>query len=386
MAVLQDKARIRKLLKLIDMSALPYLLAKEFKQLFRNRLLPVIIVLLPVAMMNVVPRIATQEVRNLNVAVVDCDHSTLSSRLTRKLQASECFNMYATCRDYGTAYDLLEEGSVDFIVTIGGGFEHNLNRSSETDVMVSVNAVNGMKGGLGNSYLAQIVTQYARELNSENGVATRRPISVEPRYLYNSALDYKPYMIPALMAMTLALLVGFLPALNVVGERERGTIEQINVTPISKIELILSKMIPYWIIGVFIVGFSMLMAWQIHGVVPAGSVCLILLFSMVYILTISSLGLTVSNYSDNMRQAAIVMFFFVVIFIMTSGLISPVASMPGWAQETTRLNPLRYIIAAMRDIYLKDSTFVQLLPQFVPLCIYGLAASLWAVISFRKNS
>lgn len=368
------------------MNALPYLLVKEFKQMFRNWLLPVVFILLPVAMMNVVPRIATQEVSNMNIAVIDCDHSTLSSRLVQKLQASRYFNLYAACHNYTEAYELLQRGDVDFIVTIENEFEHNLYRTGGADVMVSVNAVNGMKGGLGNSYLMQILNQYAQELNHENGTITKRPVTVEPRYLYNATLDYKPYMIPALMALTLILLVGFLPALNVVGEKERGTIEQINVTPVSRIEFILSKMIPYWTVGFFIVGFSMFLAWKIHGVVPAGSILTVVLFNIVYVFTISSLGLTVSNYSDNMRQAAMVMFFFIVIFVLTSGLISPVSAMPHWAQEATLLNPLRYIMTAMRDIYLKGSTLMQLLPQFIPLCIYGTLASIWAVTSFSKNN
>lgn len=368
------------------MKTLPYLLTKEFKQMFRNWILPVVFILLPVAMMNVVPRIATQEVNNLNIAVIDCDHSTLSGRLIQKLQVSDFFNLYAVCPNYRIAYDLLQRGDVDFIMTIENEFEHNLYRTGGADVMVTVNAVNGMKGGLGNSYLTQIVMQYAQELGYESGAIARRPVTVEPRYLFNSSLDYKPYMIPALMAMTLILLVGFLPALNVVGEKERGTIEQINVTPVSRIEFILSKMIPYWTVGIFIVGFCMHLAWKIHGVVPSGPVWLVFLFNIVYIFTISSLGLTVSNYSDNMRQAAIVMFFFVVIFILTSGLLAPVASMPHWAQELTRLNPLRYIITAMREIYLKGSTLHQLLPQFIPLCIYGVLASIWSVVSFQKNN
>lgn len=368
------------------MKALPYLLVKEFKQMFRNWLLPVVFILLPVSMMNVVPRIATQEVKNLNIAIIDCDHSALSQRLTLKLQASDFFNLYAVCPNYQKAYDLLQEGKVDFIVTIEDEFERNLYRASGADVMVTVNAVNGMKGGLGNAYLTQLVMQYANELKADDGVAARAPVSVEPRYLFNPALDYKPYMIPALMAMTLILLVGFLPALNVVGEKERGTIEQINVTPVSRVEFILSKMIPYWTVGIFIVGFSILLAWRIHGVTPAGSVWVVLLFNVAYIFTISALGLTISNYSDNMRQAAIVMFFFIVIFILTSGLISPIASMPHWAQEATRLNPLRYIITAMRDIYLKGSSLAQLVNQFVPLCVYGVLASVWAVVSFQKNN
>ena len=368
------------------MKALPYLLVKEFKQMFRNWLLPVVFVLLPIAMMNVVPRIATQEVKNLNMAVIDCDHSSLSGRLTQKLSSSGFFNLYATCPNYETAYELLEAGKVDFIVTIENEFEHNLYRTHAADVMVTVNAVNGMKGGLGNSYLMQIVMQYAQNIAAEQGITPRRPVTVEPRYLFNAALDYKPYMIPALMAMTLILLVGFLPALNVVGEKEKGTIEQINVTPVSRLEFILSKMIPYWTVGIFIVAFSMLLAWKIHGVVPVGSVPTVFLFCLVYILTISSLGLIISNYSDNMRQAAIVMFFFIVIFVLTSGLISPIASMPEWAQQATRLNPMRYIITAMRELYLKGSTLAQLYNQFGSLCLYAALASVWAVVSFSKNN
>lgn len=368
------------------MKALRYLLVKEYKQMFRNYLLPFFFVVLPFAMVNVVPRIATQEIKNLNLAIIDCDHSTLSARLMQKVSASEYFNLFAVCDNYNQAYDLLQRGDVDFIITIKNEFERNLYRTGGAEVMITVNAVNGMKGGLGNGYLTQIVMQYAGELSAENGTSVKHPVSVEPRYLFNPGIDYKPYMIPALMSMTLVLLVGFLPALNVVGEKERGTIEQINVTPVGRIEFILSKMIPYWTVGLFIVAFSMILAWKIHGVVPAGSIPLIFLFNIVYIFVISSLGLTVSNYSENMRQAAIVMFFFVVIFVLTSGLISPLSSMPDWAQEATRLNPLRYIIAAMRDIYLKGSTFPQLISQFIPLCIYGIVAGVWAVVSFQKNS
>ncbi len=367
------------------MKALKYLLVKEYKQMFRNYLLPIVFVLLPITMMNVVPRIATQEVKNLNLAIIDCDHSTLSARLIQKLSSSEFFNLYATCNKYQEAFALMKRGDVDFILTIENEFEANLYRTGGADVMVSINSVNGMKGGLGNSYLSQIVMQFANELSAESGLMSKPPIKVEATYLFNPEIDYKPYMIPALMTMTLILLVGYLPALNIVGEKERGTIEQINVTPVGRIEFILSKMIPYWTIGIFIVAFSMLLAWKIHGVVPAGSIPLVFLFNVVYILTISSIGLVISNYSDNMRQAAIVMFFFVVIFLLTSGLISPISAMPDWAKEVTRLNPIRYIITAMRDIYLKGSTFTQLIDQFIPLCLYAFATSSWAITSYQKK-
>ncbi len=367
------------------MSALKYLLVKEYKQMFRNVLLPVVFIVVPVMLMNVVPRIATQEVTNINVAVVDADRSTLSERLVQKLAASRYFHLYAAPDDYDAAYDLVLRGDADIVLTIEQDFERNLLRSGTANVAVDANAVNGMRGMLGSSYLTQIVMTYAAELAAERGTAQNAPVAVKPRHLYNTTLEYKPYMIPALMVMSLVLLVGFLPALNIVGEKERGTMEQINVTPVSRTEFILSKMIPYWSVGLFIVVVSMLMAWAIHGVTPTGSVWLILLFNIVGTLTISSLALTVSNYSDSIRQAAMTMFFFIILFLLSSGLLSPVSSMPEWAQEVTRINPLRYLMAAMRDIYLKGSTFTQLLPQFVPLCIYGLVAGVCAVMSYRKK-
>ncbi len=367
------------------MKALRYLLVKEYKQMFRNWILPAVYVIVPIMMMNVIPRLATQEVKNLNLVIIDNDHSSLSRRLTDKVAASAYFNLVNIEASYHDAYEHIKHGDADVIMTIVPDFERDLYRIGKAEVMIDANAVNGMKGSMGAGYLSQIVLAYAGELNNESGIAMKTPLTVCPRFLFNPSLDYKTYMIPAFMLMSLILLVGFLPAMNIVGEKERGTIEQINVTPVGRFEFVLSKMIPYWTVGVFIILVSILMAWRIHGVVPQGSIGLIMLFTIMGSLTISSLGLVVSNYSDSIRQAAMVMFFFVIIFLLTSGLISPISSMPEWAQELTRINPMRYLMQAMREIYLKGSGFMELLPQFIPLCIYGIGASVWAMLSYQKN-
>ncbi len=367
------------------MKALRYLLVKEYKQMFRNWILPAVYVIVPIMMMNVIPRIATQEIKNLSMVIIDNDHSTLSRRLTDKVSSSTYFNLLSIESSYSNAYEHIKYGDADIILTIGQDFERDLYRTGKAEVMIDANAVNGMKGNMGAGYLSQIIMAYANELNKEDGLQMHTPQTVSPRFLFNPSLDYKTYMIPAFMLMSLILLVGFLPAMNIVGEKERGTIEQMNVTPVGRFEFILSKMIPYWTVGIFIIGVSVLMAWRIHGIVPTGSIGLILLFTLVGSLTISSLGLVVSNYSDSIRQAAMVMFFFIIIFLLTSGLLSPVSSMPGWAQELTRINPMRYLMQAMREIYLKGSSLTELLPQFIPLCIYGIGASIWALLSYQKN-
>ncbi len=376
------------------MNALRYLLVKEYKQMFRNWFLPAIFVIVPIVFMNMVPRIATQEIDNLSIAVIDNDRSSASARLMQKISASRHFRLHTVLPD-GAAHDgismhehcmrLMDNGDIDIILTIEHDFERHLYRTGQAAVAIDANAVNGMKGGLGSGYLMQIIMGYARELTAEAGISMQTPVDVSPRYLFNETLEYKVYMIPGLMIMILVLLVGFLPALNVVGEKEKGTIEQMNVTPVSRFEFILSKMIPYWTVGLFIIGVSMLMAWKVHGVAPRGSIALIFLFNIMGTLTVSSLALVVSNYSNTMRQAAMLMFSFLIVFILTSGLLSPISSMPEWAQELTRINPLRYLMAAMREIYLKGSTFTQLLPQFIPLCIFGALSATWAIMSYQKK-
>ena len=365
-----------------------YLIEKEFKQMMRNIILPIVFVMLPIGMINLMPRAATQEVKNLTVSVIDNDHSTWSQRLIQKLSASTYFTLTDVSSTSATALHRVEAGDADFIVEIEPDFERNLVREGVTHVLISANAVNGVKAGLGSSYLSQIINDYATELREERGwraaALGSTALAVSPRYLYNATLDYKRFMIPGLIAMLLVLIVGFLPALNIVGEKEKGTIEQINVTPIGRFDFIFSKLIPYWIVGLFMLTYSMLLTRLIYGYVPEGDLGLIYLFATLFILVVSSLGLIVSNYSNTAQQAALVMFFFLVIFILLSGLLTPIASMPQWAQAITLVNPLRYFIEVMRSLYLKGSTFHDLLPNFYALSLYALIVWIWAIRSYRK--
>jgi ABC-2 type transport system permease protein len=252
-------------------------------------------------------------------------------------------------------------------------------------VMVSVNSVNGVKGGLGSSYLAGIINDYAAELAAENGnhIQSMPPATL---FRFNPYLDYKVFMIPALMVMLLTLCAGFLPALNIVSEKEIGTIEQLNVTPVRKVTFIFAKLIPYWIMGYVILSIAMLMAAFIYGLHPAGSFTTIYLYATVYVLVVSGFGLVVSNYSETMQQAMFVMFFFIMIVILMSGMFTPVNSMPEWAQVITWFNPLKYFIEVMRAIYLKGSGISELLPQFFALCGFALFFNGWAVLSYRKSA
>lgn len=367
-----------------------YLIEKELKQIVRNKFLPKLFIMLPTVMLVIMPWAANQEVKGLKLSVVDNDHSTFSERLIQKTDASEYFTLINVSSSNDEALHSVESGKADLILEIEEDFEKNLVSSGMGKVMISANAVNGVKSGLGSSYLGSVVTDFSADLREESGLnhAPNRgqKFNMAPYYQFNPHLDYKVFMVPALMVMMLTLLSGFLPALNIVGEKEKGTIEQMNVTPVGKFPFVLSKLMPYWLVGFLVLTYSMLLAWWVYGLVPAGNLLTIYLFASIYILVVSGLGLVISNKSATMQQALFVMFFFLMIFILMSGLFTPVSSMPQWAQYITRLNPLRYFIEVMRMVYLKGSSFTELIPYFRALCIFAVVLNFWAIISYRKSN
>lgn len=366
--------------------SLPYLIAKEFKQMLRTRILPIVFLLLPVALMNMVPRIATQEVRGLTFVVVDNDHSTLSRRLIQRIDASAYLSLTASCSTYPEASAQMEQGRADLIVEVPLHYEREHLLGQHPQLGLAANATNGMKGSMATSYVTAITQVELSDFLAEQGITPPTVPVLHSLFRFNPHLDYRLYMIPAIFALILTLIVGFLPALNIVGEKERGTIEQINVTPISKLEFILSKLIPYWVVGLLMSLLGLAAARGIWGFVPLDSLPLFFLFVSLYSLLVSAAGLIVSNYSSNTQQAALTMYFFLVIFILLSGLLTPIRSMPEWAQWLTLLNPMRHLIEAFRGIYIKGSTVPDLLHPLLYLLTFALLLSLWAIRSYRKNA
>lgn len=366
---------------------LKFLIEKEFKQFFRNSFLPRMIVAMPLMMMLVLPWAANQEVRDLQLCVVDHDRTPASNRLVQKVASCGYFHIAAYEPDYGRGLERVERGEADLIIEVPLHFERKIGRGEQPTVYIATNAVNGTKGTIGSSYLAQIVASYGASLADRSPSATQAGLSsaVSMQFRFNPNLDYKIYMVPAMMMMLLTLLGGFLPALNIVGEKEAGTMEQMNVTPVGKFEFILSKLIPYWVMGIMVMSFCLLLAYIVYGLVPVGGFGTIYLFAAVYILVVSGFGLVISNVSDTMQQAVFVMYFFVMILLLMSGLLTPVGSMPDWAQDIAVFNPLKYFVTAMRAIFLKGSVVADLLPELYALLAFALFFNSWAVLSYRKR-
>ncbi|MBP5314578.1 MAG: ABC transporter permease [Muribaculaceae bacterium] len=359
---------------------LKYLLRKEFLQIKRNSFLPKLIFVFPVVIMCVMPWVMSMEVKNVAVEVVDNDHSTLSQRLVHSIEASDYFIFKGMRPSYAEAVEDIEKSRADIVLVVPHDFSKQLATGGAPQVLIAANAVDGTKGSIGAAYLSQIVTSY---VSADVAAITSKVSSLN---LYNKRQNYKLYMIPALLAIVIMLMCGFMPALNIVGEKEAGTIEQINVTPVSKWTFILAKLVPYWIIALFVVTVCLLLAWGIYGLTCAGNLAYVYLLAMLLALFFSSFGLIISNYSDTMQQAIFVMWFFVVCLLLLSGLFTPTRSMPEWAYVTTYVNPMHYFIDAIRTVFIRGGDFASIAHQVGALSGISLLMGAWAVASYRKNS
>lgn len=369
---------------------LRFLLEKEFLQIRRNKALPRMVVVLPFVALALFPLVANFEINNINLAVVDHDHSSFSQRLIQKVSSSGNFRLVSMPEHYAEALDDVEQDRADIVLEIPSDFEKDLIKEGNSKVMVSANTVNGMKGGLGSGYLISIINDFAGELCERfipqgNGLVAPKA-EIVPHYSFNPLLEYKYTMIPAIMMMMLAMIVGFLPALNIVGEKEKGTIEQMNVTPVNRMVIILSKLIPYWLMGFLVLTICFLVAWLFYGMIAVGSYALIYLYAAIFTLAFSGFGLMISNYASTIQQGMFIMFFFVITFIFLSGLYTPVSSMPQWTQGISYFSPLRYMVEVLRSIFLKGSGFSDLLTHFAALCGFAVFFNGWAVLSYRKSS
>lgn len=353
------------------MAALKYLLEKEFKQFARNRFLPRLMIVFPIMVMLVMPWITTMDIRNIRVTIVDKDGSGMSRDLIQKINASSYFVLTDVTNNYAQALEDIEKSESDVMMEIPEGFERDFIGGTAPRIQISANSVNGTVGSMGGNYLSGIVS------------GTQSFVSVQNRY--NPFLNYRSFMIPALMVVLIIMLCGYLPALNIVGEKESGTIEQMNVTPVGKSQFILAKLIPYWIMGMLVLTICFTLAWAVYGLVPCGNILIVYLVAVFFILTMSGLGLVISNYSATMQQAMFVMFFFVMVFTLMSGLFTPVRSMPEWAQWIAAFIPPRYFVEVMRNVYLKGSGFMDVLPKFLALGGFVVFFNVWAIISYKKR-
>ena len=372
------------------MRTLRFLLQKEFRQIFRDPSIIRIIFMMPSIQLLILPWAADYEVKNIQLSVVDHDHSQYSQQLVNKVTSSGYFRLQDYSGSYSNAMQQVEHDDADLVLEIPADFEKKLIKENESTLFMAINAINGVKANLGGAYLRSIIQDYNREVRLKWVQLPRfnpeLQVEVTSSNWFNPSMNYKYFMVPGILVVLVTMVGSFLASLNIVREKEIGTIEQINVTPVKKYHFILGKLIPFWILGLLILSIGLTIAWLAYGILPAGSLFVIYIFAAVYLLAVLGLGLLLSTYTSNQQQAMLLSFFMMMVFILLSGLYTSIDSMPAWAQAITKINPVTYFIDVMRMVVLKGSGLKDISTHLFTMLGFAVVLNTWAVINYKKRS
>ncbi len=373
------------------MKTLIVLLRKEFRQIFRDKTILRLIIALPIVQLLIMPLAADYEIKNINITVVDHDRSTFSHDLTSKILSSGYFKLTDYNNSFQSGFTQIENNETDLILEIPQDFERNMSRENSQKLFVAVNAINGTKAMVGSTYLNRIIADFNLDIRTEMLPSSKMPntpgIEIVSSNWFNRYLNYPAFMVPGILVLLVTMVGAYMCALNIVKEKEVGTIEQINVTPIRKHHFILGKLIPFWFIGMFVFTIGLfLVSRVVYGIVPEGSVLVLYSFLAIYLLAVLGIGLIISTYSNTQQQAMSLAFFFMMIFILMGGLFTPIESMPEWAQWIAKLNPVTYFIEVMRMVVMKGSGFFDIRSQLLVTAGFAVFFNAWAILNYRKTS
>jgi len=328
-------------------------------------MLPIIFVI-PIVQLLILAFAVTFEIKNINLVIVDQDHSFASRQLVSKFSAPAFYHIKAYTDSYKQAEEQLKTGKAHQILIIPNRFEHDLQKESEASVQLITNAIDGSAAAIMNAYGNSIIRDYNQDIlvDLTGGMEIKLPIDIRYSYWFNPELDYKTYMVPGILVLLVTIIGMFLSSMNVVREKEMGTIEQINVSPVKKYQFVIGKLLPFWFIALFELGFGLTLARIVFDIPILGSLWLIFGVASVYLLAVLGIGLFISTIVNTQQQAMFLAWFFAVVFIMMSGLFTPVDSMPLWAQHINIINPIAHFIRIIRIVMLKGSDFQDILEPF----------------------
>ena len=371
------------------MRTLLFLLQKEFLQIFRNKTMLPMIFVMPIIQLVILVNAATFDMKNINFAVVDNDLSQTSRQMIGKFQASPFFKYQGISASLKESLKLMYEGKVDLIINVSEKFDHSIVRENKGNVQLIINAINGSSAGLISSYSQAIIAGYNQEVITEwygvvQGDQMPKRININPSFWYNPMMNYVTYMLPGLLVVLITVIGMFLSSMNLVREKEIGTIEQLNVSPITRYQFLLSKLIPFYFIALFELGFGLLIGKLLYHIPIVGSLALVFLMGATYLLAVLGMGLFVSTMVDTQQQAMFIAWFFMLVFILMSGLFTSTASMPDWAQTLNYINPITYFIRMIRMVLLKGSRLSDVLQDLLSLLAIGMTMLTLASLRYRK--
>lgn len=335
------------------------ILRKEFRQIFRNRGNIPVLFIMPFLQLLILSNAADFEIRHLKVHVMDFDQTTTSRELISKISASPNFDIVNYSQSDELANEDFIRDNATLILRIPQHFEKDLMTQDNGKVQLLINAIDGNAAAVSFAYAQSIINDFNKQIVVEwLGKKTFDPIATintTVSFWFNPDMNYKTFMVPGILVQLITMIGLFLAGMNIVREKEIGTIEQLNVTPIRKHQFIIGKLLPFWIIGLFELAFGLLLSKLVFNIPMVGSLWLIYFFAGIYMLVILGIGLFFSTVANTQQQAMFLSYFFTVIFILMSGLFTPIESMPHWAQILTKFNPIAYFVAVMRMVMLKGA-------------------------------
>jgi ABC-2 type transport system permease protein len=367
-----------------------FLVRKEFLQIFRDRTTVFQIFMIPVVQLLVLANAATFDVKRVAMLVVDEDRTTVSSGLVQRFQSGKQFRVVRyEATDADVDHALLDR-EVTAVLHIPRRFEEDLVRRGRAPVQLVLNAEEGATAGIVQGYANAILAGYAAELDrtlpTGRGPSPRvAPLDLRVQRWYNPTRNYKHWMVPALMVSLTTIIGLLLTAQNITRENELGTLEQLNVTPMTKVQFIAAKLIPFWILSMVIFSLGLVIGKLVFGIPMVGNLLLVYLAAAVYLIVVLGIGLAISTVTRTQQQAMFVAFFVMLIFLLMSGLFTPVDSMPDWAQRVAEVNPVKHFVSIMRAVLMRGAGLETVGPPIVGLGVAGVVVLALAVLRYRKS-
>jgi ABC-2 type transport system permease protein len=377
------------------MRVLRFLLRKEYLQIFRDRVMVAQLLLLPAIQLALLANAATFEVKSARLVVVDEDRSATSRGIVEHMRAADRFRVVRATPSAQRADEAMMRREAGVILHIPKDFERDIIRTRTAPVQLVLNAEDGAAAGVTLSYAQRIVAEYASELSAKlrlSGPDAVGPapgqgrLDVRARGWYNPELDYRFYMVPGILVQLVTMVGTLLTALNVVREKELGTLEQLNVTPVTRGQFIAAKLIPLWSLGLIALAIGMVVARFAFHVPMRGSLLLVFGTASVYLLAALGIGLLVSTMVSTQQQAIFLTFFIVLVYLLMSGLFTPVRSMPTWAQWFAQANPVMHFIAIMRAVMLRGAGLREIAPSLAALSAIAIGVFSLSVRQYAKRA
>lgn len=369
------------------MKTILYIVQKEFLQISRDKFLRTAIIMIPIIQMVVLVYAATFEMKNIRIHFVDQDRSSASVELVNKFSASSFFLPVAYSSDVESGTVNLKKNNATVVCIIPPEFGKDLSLGQSPSIQLLLNSIDGSLAEISLGYCGAVIMDYSKNILIGKGfVGNKVPqVDIDTRHWYNPELNYRIFMAPGILVILVTVIGWMITGMNLVKEKESGTIEQLNVTPIRKYQFIAGKLIPFLIIGLFDLIFGLVIARILFKIPVEGSLITLFSFATIYLIAILGIGLFISTISNTQQQVLFVSFFFVMIFVLMSGLFTAVENMPLWGQKMNIINPMSYFIRVIRMVLLKGSGFADISGELIAISVFAVCTNALAIYRYRKT-